>query len=338
MDSYEITKQSARGKLKSAFILVLGIGVLCGVGEYRQMMRATDTATIVFLRPQGESVVLASETSVVAEKVENSDAVVEFLAALREVKNKIDTVEQQESVLEKIRQQPPVVEEKVVEKRIFEEGKLEIYDSEKGVVAVENVKVNANHGTEADKIAEGMAEKAQQVVQQAEETASESGAVNMLPAGLGNHENKAEESSEAERVIGVSAEVSAEEAPVPVKRVESVLEGVRKNQAEDGGNMQAQQQQQEAAEREVEKAVLENEAPRPAPVAAGDEAPLLKVVDGEIVGGEDYDRSQSESGEKVMQTSEPVENTLKNENPVADKEGGDEAVNMMKGIVQPAEN
>lgn len=364
MDSYEMTKQSARGKLKSAFILVLGVGVLCGVGEYRQMMRATDTATIVFLRPQGERVISMPEQAVVEEKpavavnVENSGAVVEFLDALREVKNKVDAVERQVPVLEKIRQQPPVVVSKVPEERIFEEGKLEIYDSEKGIVAVENVAVNAGHKAEAavkeaaaqlaaerqkqeaeaDKIAGALTEKAQQVVQRAEEVATESGAVNMLPAGLGHQENKAEERSEPVRAAEVPEEVAAEAAQVPVKRVESALEGLRENQAENRGNAQAQQQQQAAAEREVEKAVLENEAVRPAPVAAGDKAPLLKVVNGEVVVSEDYNRSQRESGIATVQSAEHIENTSKNEEPVQGADGGDAAVDMMKGIIQPAGN
>lgn len=87
----------------------------------------------------GQNVSGGSQAAQGAEQAEISgEALTEFLDFMQETKEKVDAVSKPESALAKISQpetsaKPDTRSETVV----FEEGKIEIYDSEKGVVAVE---------------------------------------------------------------------------------------------------------------------------------------------------------------------------------------------------------
>lgn len=158
MESIETAKARALGKARLAAV-VLGMLVLAGIArEYQAVSEPSDEAVAIYVsggaaETVAEEVVLPQEKSaeetvlqaaanvmpekIVAESVQE-DGAVEFLNYMNELNGDLESVTKPESALEKI-----VLPEKaeVVENRneLFEEGKIEIYDTENGVVRVEEI-------------------------------------------------------------------------------------------------------------------------------------------------------------------------------------------------------
>ena len=152
----DIEKIKAKEKVKVLTLLLVFFVLLGGIWEYQNSYLPLDNIVVVYKPVSKEAInneegELKEKTEVIkeenkiedkAEKVEvidNSKAMEEFLGYMDEVKNNLQEIEKPVMVLDKIIQEPEIKEEKK-EVNPFEDGKLEIYDSEKGIVKVEEVK------------------------------------------------------------------------------------------------------------------------------------------------------------------------------------------------------
>lgn len=152
----DIEKIKAKEKVKVLTLLLVFFVLLGGIWEYQNSYLPLDNIVVVYKpvskepinKKEGElkdDITVINEENkiedkaVKVEEVDNSKALEEFLGYMDEVKNNLQEVEKPVMVLDKIIQEPEIKEEKM-EVNPFEDGKLEIYDSEKGIVKVEEVK------------------------------------------------------------------------------------------------------------------------------------------------------------------------------------------------------
>ena len=137
----------ARAKKDLLWALVVLCVAMGGVYEYLRFTAPWDETTI-FLSP------MMAETTETTEKQpalepqkeaktsapaveENKEALVEFLAYMDKVNAQVDEILARENnVLSHIHTQPQKVQKNKDDVHVFQDGKIEIYDSEKGVVDV----------------------------------------------------------------------------------------------------------------------------------------------------------------------------------------------------------
>ncbi len=152
----DIEKLKAKEKVKVLTLLLVFLVLLGGIWEYQNSYLPLDNMIVVY-KPYNKEVANKQDVEVKdevtkanvgyeiedktikVEEVDNSKALEEFLGYMDEVKNNLQEIEKPVLILDKIVQEPEVKIEKK-EVNPFEEGKLEIYDSEKGIVKVEDVK------------------------------------------------------------------------------------------------------------------------------------------------------------------------------------------------------
>ncbi|MBE6462434.1 MAG: hypothetical protein E7005_01595 [Alphaproteobacteria bacterium] len=152
----DIEKIKAKEKVKVLTLLLVFFVLLGGIWEYQNSYLPLDNIVVVY-KPVSKDAInkeegeLKEKTEVIkeenkikdksekVEEIDNSKAMEEFLGYMDEVKNNLQEIEKPVMVLDKIIQEPEIKEEKK-EVNPFEDGKLEIYDSEKGIVKVEEVK------------------------------------------------------------------------------------------------------------------------------------------------------------------------------------------------------
>ena len=155
----DIEKIKAEEKVKVLTLLLLFFVLLGGVWEYQKSHSSLDSIIVVYKSSNEE---IGEEKRVVDNNVvenvkeerqednaksqseeqslgDNSQILNEFFQYMDDVKNSLEEIEKPVLVLDKIIQVEEVVKEKA-EVNPFEEGKLEIYDTEKGIVKIEEVK------------------------------------------------------------------------------------------------------------------------------------------------------------------------------------------------------
>lgn len=148
MSDMKITKAKAWGKIK-LLTMVLALLVCFGIyAEWQQSVKPLDTAVVIYTRAAGnnESVVAEQVVSEPVSSVEvrsaaeqetaqqNLQALSDFLTALEETHATVEAATIPASALGQITQKTDVLGRAP---DVFEAGKIEIYDSEKGVVAEE---------------------------------------------------------------------------------------------------------------------------------------------------------------------------------------------------------
>lgn len=162
-------RMRAKYKLKLLFMLFVFV-VLAGVFlEYQRFTQPLDEVAVIYVNGEAASVVemhkALAEEVVEKPKVEenkpeefkeplqqpvkenetpkenapvvNADALPGFLDELKAAQELVGQVQYSEPVLNKIIQQEPKAEPQNAEPKIFQDGKIEVYDSNKGVVAVQ---------------------------------------------------------------------------------------------------------------------------------------------------------------------------------------------------------
>lgn len=149
MENIETTKVKAQGRVRLLTVIVLLLVLFGGAVEYKRLNTPTDEMVVAYKTTKKiEKVVeytkkedLKPVVTVKQNEVEVnlSNAVDNFFGYFEKVKEDLESVVEPISALDNIVQSEPV-EVKKEEQKPFEEGKIEIYDENKGVVAVEEVK------------------------------------------------------------------------------------------------------------------------------------------------------------------------------------------------------
>ncbi len=151
MENIETAKVKAQGRVRLLTVVVVMLVVIGGVVEYKRLNTPTDEMVVVYktskkVEKVKEFTKEEDVKPVVTVKEKNADvklgnAVESFLGYFDKVREDLETVTEPVSALDNIVQAEPVEEVKEKAQEVFEEGKIEIYDSEKGVVAKEEVPV-----------------------------------------------------------------------------------------------------------------------------------------------------------------------------------------------------
>lgn len=176
----ETAKIKAKSKLILWSTLLLCFGLLGGAWEYLHHVQPLDQKMLIF-KPGNEAHlsdvlentandtagiknVVSNEVKVVEEKTEQQEgaenhpiqepeaefeALSEFLVYMQELQQQVEEIGQHVSVLDKIKQEEIAPkEEKSQQVHLFDERKIEVYDSEKGVVGVIDVAEQRNETVE----------------------------------------------------------------------------------------------------------------------------------------------------------------------------------------------
>jgi len=148
-----VSKERAKAKLQ-LLTMVLFFGLIAGaVFEYQQATAPLDEVVVVYHSLKNEAqkesvaqpVLNESKPEVVheipqaqnnVEPVQKVSAVDDFLGYMFEMQDKINAIKQEETILDKMKQSEPKKKDENVAKPTFEEGKIEVFDTEKGVISV----------------------------------------------------------------------------------------------------------------------------------------------------------------------------------------------------------
>ena len=171
MAEIETARIMAKYKLKLMFLFVVFVGVCGAFMEYQRSKQPLDEATVIFVSgsntadvtvaPQANTQVKTpkdevkndkvnpsvaintenvklkeNESQKEPEQVDNPQALADFLAELQRVQGLVAAAQYSEPVLNKVIQAEPQATPKEAEPKIFQDGAIEIYDSNKGVVDV----------------------------------------------------------------------------------------------------------------------------------------------------------------------------------------------------------
>ncbi len=208
MESTETAKARAEGRVKLAAV-VLGMLILAGaVREYREAFAPVDEATVVYVSAREENAAEAvAEKGVVGMDVTateaQEDGAAAFLSYMNQLNGDLEEMTKPESALDKI-VIPVQPEPEEIREELFEDGKIEIFDSEEGVIRTEEA-TEAAAGNETGRVAEA-ADDAENTVGESETEQIAEAAETVQP----------EESVEVEPVKEVVEAVKTEEtAPKP---------------------------------------------------------------------------------------------------------------------------
>ena len=163
MENIETTKVKAQGRVRLLTVVVVLLILFGGAIEYKRLYAPKDEMVVVYkTTKKTEKVVeytkkdeLKPVVTVKQNEVEVnlSNAVDNFFGYFEKVKEDLESVVEPVSALDNIVQSEPV-EVKKEEQKPFEEGKIEIYDEQKGVVAVEEVKEELGEEVSLDEVYE----------------------------------------------------------------------------------------------------------------------------------------------------------------------------------------
>lgn len=158
MENMELTKVRAEGRVRLLTVVFMLLVLAGGVREYQAMRAPEAQATVIYVRgraseaeqavaeeakPQLKEVADAAEAKEQNEPLAESDGAAMFFGYLNEVNQKLEKVSKPESALAKIIVTETKPEEPAHEV-IFEDGRIEIFDSEAGVVGVVETGVAAD--------------------------------------------------------------------------------------------------------------------------------------------------------------------------------------------------
>ena len=164
-----VTKIKAKDKVRFLMVLLVSGSILGGIYEYHMAEFPLDEVNVIYVAPEmtakndaknseaeaqtksvnneetakaedkekSEVVLKAQETQKNTEVTDHPQALNEFLGEMREIRARVDDIKVGGTILERLKQpESSVNTAETSNKQPFEEGKIEIYDSEKGVVEV----------------------------------------------------------------------------------------------------------------------------------------------------------------------------------------------------------
>lgn len=228
MTEVDTVRIRAKYRLKLLFMLLVFVIFVGVFWEYQRMTQPLDEVAVIYVNGDNAAEVVVvpevvNETAVPSEAAQtnentpsadaqkdenqpapqvaeenkendNSQALPEFLNALKHTQEVVEQAQYSEPVLNKIIQAEPKTEPQSAEPKVFQDGKIEVYDSTKGVVGVveepkveakpevkvENVKENVEVKEEAkpepklqEEEVKEVSDKAKQVVQDVAEAAND---------------------------------------------------------------------------------------------------------------------------------------------------------------------
>lgn len=182
MSNDNTTVIKARGRRDILTALVILCAVVGGVFEYQQAKAPLDEATFFLTLTNIQDIATeAQQTEAAVSSVQekkfaaeiNPQAASEFFSYMDDVHAKVDKLMEREgSVLDYIQTIPEVPQKAQENKKVFQDGQIEIYDSEAGVVAVvdETKSADAQENHPDDAAASQPNDKSQAESAAAEET------------------------------------------------------------------------------------------------------------------------------------------------------------------------
>ena len=142
--SDDVSVIKSRGRRDVLWAMVAIVAAIGGVFEYQQATMPLDEA-IIFLSPVQTEPVVQKVIEPQPVTDDHRQALREFLDYMDEANDKANQLVSYEgSALSRIKGAPTVTETIKPDAHIFQDGKIEIYDSEKGVVDVVDTKAPAN--------------------------------------------------------------------------------------------------------------------------------------------------------------------------------------------------
>lgn len=238
------------------------------------------------------------------------DVLTDFLGYMRDMQARADAVQKPASALGKIMPRQPAVAEPQTREVLFQEGQIEIYDSEKGVVAVET----STAAVVTDEPADGAeADEAPFLVETAKVEQNNGGAAD---AAAGVMTDNAADAAADEMADEAAEQTSQSDETAPVMLIPGAAR-------QTSGNLPAVQATRQAADvaakdKPAAGAAVADE-PKPAENAAG------------IMTDKAADAAAENPADKAVVENKAAEDSAVHDENVASANGG--AIDMMKDIV-----